>query len=238
MRKQAPLTTKQIELLRQRYADTDDEVLAKEFGVRPSVIKCHAIRFGLMKRSKNHPVRRSKVIREGIIPPDIEAFMRKYFALTFVRSMAEYLGVCETTVRRWAKRLGLKRSRDIVLQSLPDTLPPLTIKTRVKLLEDEILKVLREMYPEGMDDKIREVTGLHIRNIRSLARQNGIRRSEKYRKKKTCCQRVKRTAEVDEVIQREYPATSMRVLAARLDISPSYVCYIIRQLGISSPRSL
>lgn len=106
------LTDERLAALKARYADTDNDVLAKDLGVPVRVIRYQAIRLGLKKRSpypsKHGPNRQKK----GRLPSEIETFMRDNFATTDDMSLARRLGVNDRTVRRWAKVLGLKKCRN------------------------------------------------------------------------------------------------------------------------------
>ena len=109
MKRRQPLTAEQIELLRIRYADTDNDVLAEEFGVPSRMIGYQAVRLGLKKRSPYRPKQGPNKLRNGRLPTEIESFIRDNHAVMDDMSLARRFGVADRTVRRWAKLLGLKR---------------------------------------------------------------------------------------------------------------------------------
>ena len=176
------MTDEQRTVMIQGFADTDNGELAKRLGVDVKTISLWGRILGLDKsrayrervRRESEIMRGPNVIRAGRLPQDIEAFMLKYFATTRNEDMAAHIGVDKKTVHRWSKRLGLVKDRGSALQPLPAGLPPLSVKP--KMTKDEVLEIIREIYPDGDVWRICEKTGYSFGVIENLAHLYGIRR--------------------------------------------------------------
>ena len=113
--KYPPLTPEQVELLRQHYADTPNEVLLRWLGIDLGTLMKRAHRLGL-KKSGHRRQEASKEnrksgykSRQGGLCIAIRAVMEVYFPKTEDAELARYFAVNERTIRRWAKMLGLKK---------------------------------------------------------------------------------------------------------------------------------
>lgn len=238
------LTEEQKEVLRERYADTRTQELADLLGVgyysvckaaasmglRKSPAFCAAMSANANKALMAKYGKRSS--KKAVLTEDGEAWLRAHYATEPDVECAKYLGISPRTVRRYAKRLGLKKEQAAVNR-----------RRAVALLmpaeeRAAINAAIKKHYPDANLQELSRTLGYSVGTIRGMAGNLGVHRSReatrKYWKKRGPCERIQKLEADLKVL---YPTLSNAELAARTGFSEAMVKAVAFRLGLKKDKT-
>lgn len=247
------MTEQAASLLRERYAKTKTEDLARELGVCYRTV-CRWARELHLRKSKVFLRRCSKAagskergpntMRNGRLDEKTEKFLVENHQKMTDRQLARHFGVNDKTVRLWSARLSLKRTR----RARPAGAAPEghTAAAEKQQREQMIRDTVERLYPDGGDVEIVRLTGYRKGSISGLAKKYGIVRSEQYLRclkekrrsnmEKARGKRTSRKEDLKQAILSGYGTMPNRDLAARLGITRRYLYDIMDELSLPRPR--
>ena len=255
--KMPTLTDEYRRVLKERFADTRTDDLARELGVAYRTLCRWAADMGLEKSSEFREAmsaiagntcnkKRARHGRNGkckVLDDGRLLLMERYFATTPNKAMARMLGVNDRTVRRWASAMGLRKDAEVIVMHA---------RCRMRPSPEEwfrVVSIISELFPDGNDKEIERLTGYSRNYIYCIATKYGIRRSEAYKERvrKTSSERMKilgfkraksaRMLEMEKVMRKLYADTPTKEIAEMLGISLVYAKIIASRLGLRKDRT-
>lgn len=169
------------EEIRKDFPDRLTEDMAGEIGVSYYTVSRRATRLGVSKSQKFMHMRWASGDhkgRRGKFNGSADEYMREHFCNTSNAEIAKALGVDTKTVRRWARKLGLQKTKEFMDR--------VRAKGRAmkRYYTDEHLAWrngrIAEVYPDGTGQQLRQLAeelGIGIHMLRILARKAGLKRS-------------------------------------------------------------
>lgn len=175
------------EKIKAEYAERRTADLANEVERNYYTVSRKAKRLGVQK---SEAFMRSSWSRGGRKPPTIkgeegrqfrataDAYLKEHFADTTNEVLAQLFGVDIKTVRRWARRLGLRKTEAFMQRSRAKR-----GLCRFYTPEQEEWRRQRiaEVYPDGTEEELQELAkelGVKRHSLVKLALECGVRRSE------------------------------------------------------------
>ena len=175
------------EKIKAEYAERRTADLADEVERNYYTVSRKAKRLGVQK---SEAFMRSSWSRGGRKPPTIkgeegrqfrataDAYLKEHFADTTNEVLAQLFGVNVKTVRRWARRLGLRKTEAFMQRSRAKR-----GLCRFYTPEQEEWRRQRiaEVYPDGTEEELQELAkelGVKRHSLVKLALECGVRRSE------------------------------------------------------------
>jgi hypothetical protein len=247
-------------VLTERFAYTRTEELAREMGVcyrtlcrwaaDLSLKKSDDFRCGMSavarKRFSEHYADGQPKRGHALLDDETKAYMKENFPVIPNTALAKALGVNDRTVRRWASELGLKKDREVI-----------EMHRRLGMLPSpeewfRVVATVRELFPEGRDAEILELTGYSMTSVYIIAKKYGISRSERYRQeisersrqnivlvnRKRRGTKTRRTLGLEAAVRESYADTPTHELAERLGVSEIYVKILAGRMGIRKNKGL
>ena len=176
------MTAEQENLLRRHYADTRTDRLAAALGVSYRTVCRWAAGLGLKKHEdfrqsfsaingsmernwSHHPK------GEGAkLSAEVTEYLRRHYATTDNRVLADHFHVNDRTIRRWADKLALRKDSDWINMHRAAR-QGMTPEQRFQLVA-----TIRELYPDGLhDEELVRRTGYCFGYIQIIASQYNIR---------------------------------------------------------------
>lgn len=171
-------------------------------------------------------------LKDSTLTEGGEAWLRAHYSTATDAECAQHLGINPRTVRRYAKRLGLKKDMAIVNRR--------RTMVHIKSAEERatLNAAIRKHYPDANLQELSKMLGYSINTIKSMACELGVRRSReairKYRKKRGPSERIQKF-EAD--LKALYPTLSNAEIAARLGFSEAMVKVIAFRLGLKKDKA-
>lgn len=165
--------------LREHFADTRSEDIARHLGVDVKTVRRWARRLGLVKSEAFMQKSRTKGgLRNGYYTPEQEAWRKQRIAEVYpdgdeaaMQRLADELGVACSTIVKLACRYGIRRS-EASMQAFKAK-----AAERATRYGPEFVEELRAYYPTHTNEECAERFGMSKGSVFQLARRHGIRKT-------------------------------------------------------------
>ena len=170
--------------IKSKYRDRATDDLADEYGLNYYTVSRRATRLGVAKSDEFMRLSWKKGRRKWKIKGEerkqykdsADTYLKEHFHDTSNEELATLFGVDVKTVRRWARRLGLRKSEEFMYRARS--------KRRAGYYSDE-QKAWRErriadVYPDGDEEQLQQLAaelGISRSGLNRIASMSGIRRS-------------------------------------------------------------
>ena len=232
------------EKIRREYPHRPTEELAREMGVNYYTVSRRAKRLGVTKSVaflktawKRGGVRKGNA--RSKVSEAADGYLKEHFADVKNEDLSEHLGVDVKTIRRWARRLGLVKSKELMCRWRE--------KGRERFRYTDEQKEWRrsrieEVYPEA-DEKERlrlaEELGVKPLTLANLAYSMGVKMTDERRResaRRTAAKNTKHTPEVIAAIAEYYPDHTNKECAEHFGITEGVINQIAVRNGMRKSR--
>lgn len=213
--------------IRQEYPDRKTEAMAQEMDVNYYTVSRRATRLGVgksaafmrtswQKGSAKKGGWKKTTEREKVSEAK-DKYLQEHFATTKNETLAKHFGVDVKTIRRWARRLGLVKSKEFWNGVYKKA-------RRCKYYTPEQIayrnRRIAEVYPDGDEEalqRLSEELGIKVDSIQTLANSIGLKRN-------------RRQQYLDELAE-YFPTHTDNECAARFGIKKTTIQGIARRHG-------
>lgn len=167
--------------LKEHFAGTANEVLARHFGVDVKTVRRWARRLGLQKTDAFMQRSRAKRGRRRFYTPEQEAYRLRRIAEVYpdgaeeeLQALAVELGIGLVYIREIASHHGIRRSRARIKERMRKSWKPR------KIFTPELVAEIAAYYPDHSNEECAAHFGVNLGSLKFVALKNKWRKNKEY----------------------------------------------------------